>query len=195
MAATTVNKFVYFGETIFDLTADTVTADKLAQGVTAHDKSGAAITGTSTKDSDTSDATVAVAEMLAGKTAYARGTKLEGTMPNIGKQTGTISTKAQKVTISQGYHDGSGSVQISSTEQAKIIAENIREGVTILGVPGSMSGSEDENPETGREVIPSKVDQTITPNTGFTCLRELVVKAIPYATSQNSAGGLTVTIG
>lgn len=71
MAETKLVSKVIFGEdTLIDLTADTVSADKLAQGITAHDKTGATIIGTSTKDSDTSDATAAVAEILAGKTAY-----------------------------------------------------------------------------------------------------------------------------
>ncbi len=70
-----VNKVVIGKETKLDLTADTVTPDKLAKGITAHDKSGAPITGTSTKDADTSDATAAVAEVLKGKTFYARGTQ------------------------------------------------------------------------------------------------------------------------
>ena len=67
------NKIIYGGKTLLDLTADTVTPDKLAEGITAHDKSGALVTGTSTKDSDTSDATAAVAEILSGKTAYEIG--------------------------------------------------------------------------------------------------------------------------
>ena len=41
-----VNKVVINGEAIIDLSADTVTANKLAAGYTAHDKSGAVITGT-----------------------------------------------------------------------------------------------------------------------------------------------------
>lgn len=41
-----VNKVVINGEAIIDLSADTVTANKLAVGYTAHDKSGAVITGT-----------------------------------------------------------------------------------------------------------------------------------------------------
>lgn len=40
------NKVVYGNETLIDLTADTVDAAHLAQGYTAHDKSGEAITGT-----------------------------------------------------------------------------------------------------------------------------------------------------
>lgn len=78
-----VNKVVINDEVVLDLTADTITPDKLAKGITAHDKSGAPITGTSTKDADTSDATAAVAEVLKGKTFYARGTKMTGTMAAI----------------------------------------------------------------------------------------------------------------
>lgn len=42
--ANTINKVVYGGKTLIDLTGDTVTPDKLLDGATAHDKSGAAIT-------------------------------------------------------------------------------------------------------------------------------------------------------
>lgn len=41
-----VNKIVYAGNSLIDLTDDTVTADKLSEGITAHDKSGNKITGT-----------------------------------------------------------------------------------------------------------------------------------------------------
>lgn len=195
MAASNYNKIVYDGKTLIDLTGDTITAADLQKGVTAHDKSGATITGTSTKDSDTSDATVAVAEILKGQTAYARGAKLTGTMPNNGAVTKTISSVAQKVTIAQGYHDGTGSVSIDTTEQAKIVAQNIREGVSILGVTGTMSGSESEKPESGKVITPTTSDQVITPSTGYTCFTQVTVKKIPYAESENSAGGFTVTIG
>lgn len=188
------NKIIYGGEVLIDLTADTVTAADLAEGVTAHDKSGAIITGTNTYDSDTSEDTAAVAEILSGKTAHARGTQLTGTMPNNGAVTGTISTKAQEYTIPLGYHDGSGKVAIASTEQAKIIATNIRQGVTILGVEGTMSGQEDVVAQ-AKTATPSTSQQVITPDTGYNYLTQVTVAAIPYAEAPNSAGGVTVTIG
>lgn len=40
------NKIIYGGQVLIDLTADTVTPSVLRQGYTAHDKSGATITGT-----------------------------------------------------------------------------------------------------------------------------------------------------
>lgn len=189
-----VNKVVYGGEVLIDLTGDTVTADKVLKGYTAHDKSGETITGTCNYDVDSEDATVAVAEMLIGKTAYARGSKITGTMPNNGAVKESISTKAQEVTIAQGYHDGSGKIAISSTEQAKIIATNIRNGVTILGVTGTMSGTEGAKAQ-AKTVTPTTAVQNVLPDTGYNYLSQVTVNAIPYVESENAAGGTTVTIG
>lgn len=80
MANLNVNKVIYGGDVLIDLTGDSVSADKVLKGITAHDKSGAKITGTCTFDSDTSEDTAAVAEILVGKTAHARGSKLTGAM-------------------------------------------------------------------------------------------------------------------
>lgn len=189
-----INKIIYDGRTLIDLTGDTVTADKLLKDTTAHDKSGAVITGTCTFDSDTTDATVAVAEMLEGKTAYARGAKLTGTMPNNEGVTGVISAKEQEYTVPQGYHDGSGKVSIDATEQEKLIPANIREGITVLGVEGTMSGTEGAKPQ-AKTIIPTSSEQQILPDTEYNYLSQVTVKAIPYVESDNAAGGTTVTIG
>lgn len=184
------------GTVLIDLTQDTITPDKLAKSVTAHDKSGAQITGTNTYDADTSDATASASEILNTKTAYVNGVKVTGSMPNRGAVSGTISTKAEEYTVPQGYHDGSGKVSIASTEQAKIVAENIRQGITILGVEGSMSGTEEVNAET-KSVTPTFSSQVITPDTtkGYNYIAQVTVAAIPVAYSDNAAGGKTVTIG
>lgn len=115
-------------------------------------------------------------------------------MKNNGAVKGTISTVDGVYTVPQGYHDGSGKVSIDATEQAKLIATNIREGITILGVEGTMSGSEDMKPQT-KEVTPSKTAQTIIPDEDYNCLSQVTVKAIPYVETDNAAGGKTVTIG
>lgn len=188
-----INKIIYGGNTLIDLTADTVAADKLLSTYTAHDRSGAIITGTCTYNADTSDATAVADEILATKSAYVNGNKVTGTMTNNGSVTGTITTKAQQYTIPQGYHDGSGKVSISSTEQAKIIATNIRQGVTILGVEGTMSGSEDVHAQ-AKTATPSTTQQVITPDTGYNYLTQVTVAAIPYTETANTYG-ITVTIG
>ena len=115
-------------------------------------------------------------------------------MPNRGGASGTISTKTGKHSIQQGYHDGSGNVQIDPTEQAKLIPENIREGITVLGVEGTMSGTEDAKPQ-AKSVTPSTTAQTVLPDTGYNYLSQVTVAAIPYVESDNAAGGKTVTIG
>lgn len=194
MANQYVNKVIVGGVVKIDLTADTISADKLLKGITAHDKSGAPIVGTCTFDSDTQDATVSAGEILNGKTAYARGAKVTGTMPNNGAVSKEITAVAEEYTVPQGYHDGSGKVKIAETEQAKLIATNIREGVTILGVEGTMSGSEDMKPQ-AKEVTPTFADQEILPDEDYNCLSSVMVKKIPVTETDNSAGGITLTIG
>ena len=183
------------GTTLIDLTADTVTAATMLSGTTAHDKSGATITGSCTYDSDTSDDTAAASEILATKTAHARGTQLTGTMPNRGAVTGTITSASGQYTIPQGYHDGSGKVSIDSTSAGLLIPANIRDGVTILGVEGTMSGSEDVHAQS-KSATPGWTAQTITPDSpDYNYLSQVSVAAIPISYSDNAAGGQTVTIG
>ena len=196
MANTYKNKVIYGGQTLIDLTGDDVTRADVAAGKQFHLPTGEITTGTSTYDADTSDATATAAEILDTKTAYKNGSKLTGTMPNRGAITGTISTVAGKYTVAQGYHDGSGKVSIDSTEQAKLIATNIREGITILGVLGTMSGSE-SMAATSASITPYTTAQTITPSDlgAYNAITQINVAAIAYSEADNAAGGVTVTIG
>lgn len=188
-----VNKIVYGNTVLIDLTADTVTEDKILASYTAHDASGNIITGTCDFDVNSQDATVKVAEMLIGKTAYARGTKLTGTMPNNGSISLTISEVNEEVSVAQGYHDGSGKVSILETEKAKLIASNIKQGITILGVTGTLEPSSAIKVH-AKTVTPKTTQQTIIPDKGFDYLAQVTVNPIPYVETDNSAGGKTVTI-
>ena len=188
------SKVIYGGKTLIDLTADTISADKLLIGYTAHGADGEVVNGACSFDADTQDATATDSEIIAGKTAYVRGVKRTGTMPNNGAVQIKIASKDEVAQLAQGYHDGSGAAAIDDTEKAKLIAENIRAGVTILGVTGAMSGSEGVNAQS-KEVTSSTVEQTVLPDAGYTHLAQVVVKAMPFVESQNSAGGTTVTIG
>lgn len=87
---------------------------------------------------DTASANITSADVLTGKTGFGSNGEVQGGMANNGSTSGTISTKAGTVSIPSGYTSG-GTVAISSTEQSKIIAGNIKSGVTLLGVAGSLS--------------------------------------------------------
>lgn len=194
MANQYVNKVIIGSEVKLDLTQDDITPDKLAVGIKAHDKSGAPIVGSSTFDADTSDANAVAAELLKDKTAYVNGVKVTGTMPNNGAKTLNITNKSTPVTIPTGFHDGSGKAQIDPTEVSKLIPANIREGITVLGVTGTMSGSEGMKPQ-AKNVTPTFAQQEVLPDEGYNCLSSVTVAAIPVTYTDNEQGGQTLKVG
>lgn len=194
-----VNKVIFGNDVLIDLTSDTVTASDILSGKTAHDRSGAAIEGSCTYDADTSDANATAAEILAGTeqnpiTAYVNGNKVTGSMPNRGAVTLTIDDVDDEITIASGYHDGSGVAKLDSTEKAKLIPSNILQGVTILGVQGSVEPSSDVHIESSKSVTPGASAQTVLPSSGYDAMAQVVVAAIPYTETDNQQGGKTVQI-
>lgn len=181
------------GTILIDLTSDTAVASDVKSGRYFHLATGERVTGTNTFDSDTTDANAAASEILSGKTAYVNKNKITGEMPNNGAVAGAISTKSGTYTVPAGYHSGLGTVGIDSTEQAKIIASNIKAGVEILGVTGDYSGESVE--VTSVNITPYLTAQTVLPPTGYDYISQANVAAITITESDNAAGGKTVTIG
>ena len=188
-----VNKVIYGGNTLIDLTGDSVTKDKLLVGASAHTMAGVKIDGECTFDADTSDATAVSSEVLNGSIYYARGSKGTGTMPNIGAQNEDIDNVDDQVIIQQGYHDGSGKIKIADVEKKKILPANIKQGVSILGVVGTLEPSSSVTAQS-KTVTPTSEKQTIIPDSTYDYLSQVVVNAIPYVETANAAGGTTVTI-
>ena len=194
MPGKTYNKAIINGITYIDLTSDTVVQNKVLEGFTFHDKNGAILEGTCTYDSDTSDANATTSDILSGKTGYVNGAKVTGSMVNNGSVAGSITTKAQEYTIPTGYHDGGGKVSIASTEQAKIIAGNIKSGITILGVEGDYSG--ESVTAQAKTATPTFSQQTVLPDENYDYLSQVTVNAIPLTESETTGTtGYTITVG
>ena len=189
------NKVVYGGQVLIDLTDATLegsNGNQILEGQTAYGRDGEKITGTCTYNADTSDATASASEILSGETAYVNGNKLTGTMPNNGGTGGTITDLDEPYTIPAGYSDGSAEVGIDTTEAAKIIPENIKEGVEILGVIGTYTG--EGVTAQAKTATPYTTQQVILPDAGYDYLSQVTVEAIYYNETAN-AYGTTVTIG
>lgn len=187
------SKIIYGGEVLLDLTADTIEPGKVLLGFKYHGSDGELHTGTCTFDLDTSGATVKASEILLGKTAGARGSLITGSMPDNGAVAARISTVNGEYIVPLGYHDGSGKCVIDPDEAAKIIAANIKKGVTILGVEGTYGG-ESVSVQT-KTVDPLTTSQKVLPDPNYDYLSEVTVNAIYYNETDNAAGGKTVTIG
>ena len=130
-----INKVIYKGNTLIDLTSDTVTPENLISGVTAHAKNGEVITGTMVHGIDTSDATATAEDILEGKTAYVKDSKITGTIPFQPAITITPGTIDQ-IAVPSGYYTG-GAITIKG--DANLVASNIVSGKSIFGVSGTAS--------------------------------------------------------
>lgn len=85
---------------------------------------------------DTSNSDAAAADLLIGKTAYGAAGEIAGSMPNNGSVSGSIGTKAGTVVIPQGYTTGG---TVSLTNVTDLTSANLKSGVNVLGVTGSLA--------------------------------------------------------
>lgn len=93
----------------------------------------------------TEDATAVASNILDGKTAYAGGLEVEGTMVNNGSVSKTLSPTSTSFTIPEGYHDGTGAVSIvtetksatptTSSQTVSATTGKVLKSVTVAAIP------------------------------------------------------------
>lgn len=144
-------EFVLRGKTFYDETG------QLKHGTAALEHEG------ESGGTDTSDATATAGDVLAGATFYAQGTKKTGTIKKINDVAGGVSLTAIK---NDNPMAPAGDIIVSYTSDQKVClteqregfighaydenlaAENIKSGVTILGVTGTHEGE-----LSGRDIV------------------------------------------
>ena len=188
-----VNKVVYDGNTLIDLTSDTAVATDVLSGKYFHLASGQRVQGSCAYDSDTTDANAAAGEILSGKTAYVNKVKVTGSMTNNGSNNVTVTSKSG-TTIPAGYYDGSGKAVIDSTSATNLVAGNIKQGIEILGVTGELT-PESQITVGAATATPTSSQQVITAaSLDYDYITQVTVAAIPYVETDNAQGGRTISI-
>ena len=188
-----VNKIVYAGNSLIDLTSDTVTASDLLQGVVAHDKAGNTITGTLTvpeqqektvddlllvygNQAIVPDAGKTLSKVIINKpdTLIAENVKKDVTIagivgtlePTLQEKTVTPSTSAQTITPDTDY-DGLSQVTIEAIPTVTQATPSITVDSTGL-ITASTTQSEGyvtSGTKSATQQLTKQLGKTVTPGT------------------------------
>lgn len=139
-ASNPINKVIYKGQVLIDLTEDTVSETNVTKGVIFHLPSGKKAVGTATATTTGGvevEGTAVEADVLKGKTFTTATGVHTGTMPIFNDQVVSIDVD-EYFTIEKGYHDGNGIIQAKSNIETygDAVPNNVDKGVSFTSKNG-----------------------------------------------------------
>ena len=166
------NQYDVFSQTIFGLSNSTMflyESSKILEGFTRNNVLYV----------DTAEGDATASQILINKIAFANGKKIKGTMPNNSFQYFTPSKVRQN--IPPGYYTLSFINAVTSSIDDNITANNIKQGVSILGVNGEVIELKGQI----KSAIPSTSQQIITPDSNYNGITSITVAGVTNEIDSN----------